>query len=383
MKMIRRTIEKLLAKRASQYPVVTLTGPRQSGKSTLCQMLFPNYKYLNLEDLALRDFATSDPVGFIHQNQGGVILDEIQRAPELCSQIQVCVDKNKQKGEFILTGSQNLSVRQAINQSLAGRTTILELFPFSFAERKSFPAKSLQQILFEGFYPPIFDRQLEANVFLKDYIATYVERDVRELENIKDLSLFKKFLGLCAGRTGQLLNLSNLSNEVGVSSTTLKSWLTILEATYVVFLLQPFYKNRNKRLVKTPKLYFYDTGLAAHLLGIRQKEQLINHPLQGALFENMMVGEIKKQIANKDYQFEVYFYRDNKGCEVDLIIDLGTKLIPIEIKMAETYSANFLKNKSLIQKDLSLPTNKWQLIYSGISQKRSDVEIINFKEFSL
>ncbi|PIR26202.1 MAG: AAA family ATPase [Deltaproteobacteria bacterium CG11_big_fil_rev_8_21_14_0_20_42_23] len=381
--MIQRTIEQLVLKRAAQYPVVTLTGPRQSGKSTLCQALFPNYKYLNLEDLALREFASSDPVGFIHQNQGGVILDEIQRVPELCSQIQVCVDANKRKGEFILTGSHNLSVRQSINQSLAGRTAVLELLPFSLKERQNFPSKDLQEILFQGFYPTIFDQNIEANVFLADYIATYVERDVRDLENIRDLTLFKKFLGLCAGRVGQLVNLSNLSNEVGVSSTTLKSWLTILEATYVVYLLKPFYKNLNKRLVKMPKLYFYDTGLMAHLLGIRKKEQLINHPLQGALFENMMIGEMKKQIAHKGLQHELYFYRDSKGVEVDLIVDQGTKLLPIEIKMAQTYSSGFLKNKSMIEKDLSLPAAKWQVVYSGSTQQRSDVDIWNFDEFEL
>ena len=381
--MIQRTIEQLVLKRAAQYPVVTLTGPRQSGKSTLCQALFPNYKYLNLEDLALREFASSDPVGFIHQNQGGVILDEIQRVPELCSQIQVCVDANKRKGEFILTGSHNLSVRQSINQSLAGRTAVLELLPFSLKERQNFPSKDLQEILFQGFYPTIFDQNIEANVFLADYIATYVERDVRDLENIRDLTLFKKFLGLCAGRVGQLVNLSNLSNEVGVSSTTLKSWLTILEATYVVYLLKPFYKNLNKRLVKMPKLYFYDTGLMAHLLGIRKKEQLINHPLQGALFENMMIGEMKKQIAHKGLQHELYFYRDSKGVEVDLIVDQGTKLLPIEIKMAQTYSSGFLKNKSMIEKDLCLPAAKWQVVYSGSTQQRSDVDIWNFDEFEL
>ncbi len=381
--MIHRIIEKLVQKRAKQYPIVTLTGPRQSGKSTLCKMLFPNYKYLNLEDLALREFASSDPVGFIQQNQNGVILDEIQRVPELCSQIQVCVDQNKRKGEFILTGSHHLSVRQSINQSLAGRTAILELFPFSLKERQHFPAKDLQEILFQGFYPTIFDQKIKANVFLADYIATYVERDVRNLENIKDLSLFKKFLGLCAGRVGQLLNLSNLSNEVGVSSTTLKSWLAILEATYVVYLLNPFYKNQSKRLVKTPKLYFYDTGLVAHLLGIRQKDQLNNHPLQAALFENMIVSEIKKQIANKGFQWDLYFYRDSKGLEVDLIVDQGTTLLPIEIKMAGTYSSSFLKNKTLIENDLSLATKKWQLIYSGSSQQRSNADVWNFEEFEL
>ncbi|MEZ4704490.1 MAG: DUF4143 domain-containing protein [Bdellovibrionota bacterium] len=218
---------------------------------------------------------------------------------------------------------------------------------------------------------------------MSDYISTYVERDAREIENIKNLSLFKKFLGLCAGRVGQLLNLSNLSNEVGVSSTTLTSWLSILEAMYIIYLLPPFYKNRNKRLVKTPKMYFYDTGLVANLLGIRKKDQLQNHPLQGALFENMMIGEIKKQILNKGLQHELYFYRDSKGSEVDLLIDQGTAIAPIEIKLSETFSTTFLKNKSLIEKDIPESISKWQIIYSGSSQERSNVDIWNFKDFEV
>lgn len=381
--MIERGIASLIKQRASEFPVVTLTGPRQSGKSTICQMLFPHYRYLNLEDLALREFATNDPVGFIQQYQDKVIIDEVQRVPQLCSQIQVCVDQNKKKGAFILTGSHNLALRESITQSLAGRTAILELFPFSLQERQNYPFKNLQELLFAGFYPRIFDQKIAANVFHESYVATYIERDVRRMEQIKDLSLFKKFLGLCAGRIGQLLNLSNLSNEVGVSSTTLKSWLSILEATYVIYLLRPYYRNHNQRLIKTPKIYFYDTGLVTYLLGIRSPEQLINHPLQGALFENLIVSEIKKQIAHQGLQVELFFYRDARGREVDLLVEGGVKLMPIEIKQAATFSPHFFKNQASIAENLSLPTTPWQLIYTGETQKRSVHEVWNYKDFKL
>lgn len=375
--MIKRKIEHVLREKATTFSVVTLTGPRQSGKSTLCQMVFPDYQYINLEDLNHRKFATEDPAGFIEQYSGGVILDEIQRVPELTSQIQVHVDQTKKKGEFILTGSHNFSLLNSINQSLAGRTALLTLLPFSLAEVQSYGTEfNLNDYLYQGFYPKVYEEGLNPTDLLADYIATYIERDLREIENIKNLSAFQKFMGLCAGRIGQPLVLSDLANEVGVSHHTLKNWLSILEASYIIYLLRPYSKNINKRIVKSPKLYFYDVGIASYLLGIRKVEHLQNHPLSGFLFENLVVIEALKQNFNHNAHHQFYFYRDTTGNEVDLVVDRGIELLPIEIKKSQTYSTHFFKGITRFEKVLKQEFPEKLVVYGGVNKQQHQNRLV-------
>ena len=309
--MIQRHIKKEFLKFLRQYPVVMLTGPRQSGKTTLCREALPHKSYISLENPDTREFALSDPRGFLAQYPEGLIIDEAQRAPKLFSYIQGIVDeKKKAKGLFVLTGSQNFQLLDKVNQSLAGRTAILKLLPFSMGEIKSAVQKmSLDELLLKGFYPRIYDEKLEPHYALSFYFETYVERDVRSLLHVKDLSSFQKFVRFCAGRVGQLLNLSSLGNEAGISHTTAREWLSLLEASYIVFLLPPYHKNYNKRVTKAPKLYFYDVGLASYLLGIENVKQMQRDPLRGHLFENLIVIEFLKnryeRVENSNLSFFV------------------------------------------------------------------------------
>jgi hypothetical protein len=327
---------------AGQYPVITVTGPRQSGKTTLCRTSFPAKPYVNLETPDIREFARTDPRGFLTTYENGAILDEIQRTPQLLSYLQPIVDENPEPGRFILTGSQQLEVMTTITQSLAGRTALLKLLPLSMEELTAagiHPA--LDQQLLTGFYPRIYDAKLNPTQALGDYMETYVERDIRQLINIKDLALFEKFIRLCAGRTGQLLNLQSLGNDVGISHTTARSWLTLLEASYVIYLLQPWHTNIAKRQIKTPKLYFYDVGLAAYLLGAENETHISRHPLRGNLFENLVVIEALKYRYNRGKRSNLYFWRDAKGNEVDLLMESGPDIIAAEIKAGATISGEW------------------------------------------
>lgn len=358
--MINRHLAATLKRSASHYPVLTVTGPRQSGKTTLVRSLFGKHTYVSLEAPDVREFAAEDPRGFLGQFDRGVVLDEVQRVPNLFSYIQGIVDSADKPGQFVLTGSQNFLLLQQVSQSLAGRTSVFHLLPFSRAEleareplpikdigrtvpkRKSGPA-NLFQTLFAGSYPRIHDKGLDPQEWLRNYYQTYIERDVRSILNVGDIETFGRFVRLCAGRTGQLLNLSSLGADCGVSHATAKRWLSVLETSFIVYLLRPHHKNFSKRLVKSPKLYFLDTGLLCYLLRIRSADELVTHSSRGAVFETFVLTELLKAYLNQGLEPDVHFWRDSAGNEVDLVLDQGMELVPIEIKSGETVAADFFK----------------------------------------
>ena len=378
--MISRKITPELIKAASQYPVITITGPRQSGKTTCCRLTFPDLPYCNLEDPDTRQFARSDPRGFLEQFPNGGILDEIQRAPDIPSYIQGIVDDSHFSGLFVLTGSQNFSVRNTINQSLAGRTALFVLLPFSLDEVVTLdPSIVSNDLMYHGFYPRLHDKNIEAHRFYADYINTYVERDLRALSLIKDLNTFQVFLKLCAGRTGQLLNLQNLANDCGISKATAREWINLLEASYIIFKLPPFFQNIGKRLIKSSKIYFYDPGLAAFLIDISDPKQIDTHPLKGNLFETMVISELVKFKFNNGRTNNLLFYRDSYGNEVDTVIPHADGFTAIEIKAAKTISNSFFKGLKRFE---ALQTNPIQkiLIFSGDQiRKQSDIQITNLE----
>lgn len=375
--MIKRKIEKTLKELEKQYPVVTITGPRQSGKTTLCRYVFKNKNYVNLEAPDIRKFAFEDPRGFLKQHGNNVIIDEIQRVPQLISYIQTIVDDNPESGQFILTGSSHFGIMNGISQSLAGRTAIVTLLPFSYEEIQHIVPCNIDRLLYTGFYPRIHDKKLNPTQALADYVATYVERDLRQLATIKDLYTFEKFLRLCAGRVGQLLNMQSLASDVGVSHTTIRAWISILEASYIIFLLQPWYGNVAKRLIKSPKLYFYDVGLATYLLGIENEKQMQRDPLRGNLFENMVIAEIIKYRFNRGKRSNIFFYRDSKGTEVDVLYQYGRNIFPIEIKAGATVVDDFFKNFNAVCKYIDC--EKGAVIYGGSEiQKRTGIDVIPF-----
>lgn len=346
--LIKREIEGRLRSLAQQFTAIAILGPRQSGKTTLAKMVFGDYKYFSFEELGTRQLVLSDPRAFLekYKDEAGLILDEIQHVPELLSYMQTHIDTYKKRGHFIITGSQNILVNESITQSLAGRIAILTLLPLSISElqnAKLLP-ENIEAAILKGGYPSIYADGISAYDWYSFYINTYIERDVRQLKNITDLSLFQKFMQICAGRIGQELNMSSIANDLGLSVTGVKQWLSILEATYVIFLLQPYYKNFNKRLTKSPKLYFYDTGVATALLGITDEQQLFSHFARGALFESFIISDLKKQCYNLGVRPNLYFWRDQSGYEVDCILEAGAKNIPIEIKASSTYNTNFLTN---------------------------------------
>lgn len=342
--MITRRISKELIECAAEYPVVTILGPRQSGKTTLVQMAFPDRPYFSLEDPDVRVAADADPRGFLNQMEDGAILDEIQRLPALLSYIQGIVDKARRPGRFILTGSHQPRLHEAISQSLAGRTAMLTLWPFSVAELRRYKSTwGPFELTVRGCFPRLHEELLEPRRFFNGYLQTYVERDVRALIQLRDLAQFQEFLTLLAGRVGQVVNLASLSNDVGVSGTTIRNWLSVLKASFVVFELPPFFENVRKRVIKSPKVYFTDVGLAAFLLGIHTEEQAVRDPLRGNLYENLVITDIVKGALNRGIRPEVYFFRDSHGNEVDLLIREKGEIIPVEIKSAETFSADFLK----------------------------------------
>ena len=344
--MIQREIGSQLQNMATKMPVISITGPHQSGKTTLARMCFPEYSYVNLESPDVYEAAVSDPRLFLSQFKKGVIIDEVQRIPALFSYIQTLSDEHNIAGEYILTGSQNFLLSAKISQSLADRVFVTHLLPLSISELQytdvTKPA-DLESSIFRGYYPRIHQMDIEPGLLYPAYIQTYVDRDVRQIVIVSNLFLFQKFLRIAAGRVGQLLNYNNIANEVGVDLKTIKSWFSILESSFIVFFLQPHHQNFSKRILKTPKLYFYDTGLACSLLGIRKKEELSGHWAKGALFENMIIADVIKGFQNRCITPPVYFWRDSTGNEVDCLIDTDNKMKCIEIKSATTISSDFFK----------------------------------------
>ena len=380
--MIARAVSKKAAQLARQFPVVSITGPRQSGKTTLCRMVFQKHAYASLEDPNTQEFALADPKGFLLQFSTGVILDEVQRAPELLSYIQGIVDREDKPGHFILTGSQQLHLMSKISQTLAGRTAILNLLPFCLNELMGWaapdpwrlhklPAKtasprfSLETILHTGLYPRIHDKKLAAQDWLSAYYRTYVERDVRDAANIGNLEAFQRFVRLCAGRTGQILNLSSLGADCGISHTTARQWLSILQAGFIVHLLQPHHVNFSKRLIKSPKLYFIDTGLLCYLLRVRTPGDLVVHAMRGAIFETFVIVELYKAFANRGEVPPLYFWRDRTGHEVDVLIDAGSELIPVEVKSGQTISGSSLDGLKYFMALGSPSARRGVLIHGG------------------
>ncbi|MCD4654101.1 ATP-binding protein [bacterium] len=364
--MIVRDITNELIQCSTEYPVVTVLGPRQSGKTTLLQMTFPHNSYYSLEDPDIRLAAEIDPRGFLGNIKGDCILDEVQRLPALLSYIQGVVDKNKKSGQFVLTGSHQPSLHGAISQSLAGRTAMLTLWPFFFFELHTYKSTwDPYELIVKGCFPRLHDRGLKTRRFYNSYIQTYVERDVRSMIQLRDLSQFQKFLTLLAGRIGQIVNFSSLSNDVGVSAGTIRNWLSVLKASFIVFDLPPFFKNIRKRVIKSPKIYFTDPGLAAFLLGIYTAEQAYRDPLRGNLYENLIIIEIIKGALNRGIRPDVYFFRDSHGNEVDLLIREKSELIPIEIKSGATFSVDFLKGIEKFRKQESGRITKGIILYNG------------------
>ena len=377
--MILRVAQAELINLSKQYKAIAVIGPRQSGKTTLVKSGFPDKPYVNLENPDMRNFALEDPKAFLGQFPNGAILDEVQRTPELFSYLQQILDENDQTAQFILTGSNNFLLQQSITQSLAGRIGYLNLLPFSLSEIKAIAPTEIHELLFKGFYPPLYDKPFEIQKWFSNYIRTYIERDVRQLRSIENLVVFEKFLKLCAGNVGQLLNKNALALETGVDSKTIESWIGVLEASFIIFRLQPHHKNFNKRIVKMPKLYFYDVGLASALLGVQEAGQLEFHPFKGGLFENMVVVELLKQRLNKGKLNNMYFWRNSKGNEIDIVIDNFDELIPIEIKSGKTITNDYFKGLKYWNNLTGFSGGK--VIYGGNDyQKRSNgMEIIPFE----
>lgn len=382
--MIERQLSSKLRQLADQFPIVTLTGPRQSGKSTLLRNQFPDYTYVSLEDPDIREFAESDPRGFIATYTDHVILDEIQRVPSIFSYIQTHVDLRNETGMFLMACSQNFQLIGHISQSLAGRTAILRLLPFSRLELKNaglLPETVNQQIL-KGFYPRLYDKNISPRDYYPSYIQTYVERDVRQILNVTNLGKFIKFIRLCAGRIGQILNLSSLANETGISSTTAEGWLSLLEASYICYRLEPNFNNFNKRIIKSPKLYFYDTGLACSLLGLSTADQIATFYMRGALFENMVINQFLKDNLNRGVQPDLTFWRDSQGNEVDLIETSGGEMTAYEIKSGRTFSMEFFKGLEKWGKLSNTPVDRLNVIYGGDRHMRtSSGNVIAFPIF--
>ncbi len=342
--MVNREMSSIAALLLRKYPLLTITGPRQSGKSTFAKMLKPGFEYINLEDIDHRRFATNDPKGFIERYPKNVIFDEVQNAPQLLSQLQVHTDASGKNGMYILTGSQNFQLFEKISQSLAGRTALCTLLPFSSEElvEKKLP-KSWEELCWKGMYPRLHHQKIKPELFYPDYISTYIERDTRQIMNIKDLGMFRRFMSLCAGRTGQILNMHDIGNNLGVDNKTVRQWLSVLESSYIVYLLPPFHGSFNKRVLKTPKLYFYDTGIASFLLGIRSANDLQHHFAKGALYENFIINELMKNCYNRRVQPSFYYFRDSNSNEVDLLIEQAGFTYAIEIKSGKTISDSYFK----------------------------------------
>ncbi len=381
---IRRQLLPTLLQRAGQFPVVTLTGPRQSGKTTLCRMAFPDLPYANLEQPDVREFARADPVGFLAQYPRGAIIDEVQRLPELLSWVQVLVDGRPGNGQFILTGSHQFELMQSITQSLAGRTALLRLLPLSINElRQAGLDTATDWLLLAGGYPRIHAQGLPPSVVLGDYFETYVERDLRQLIELRQLREFRRFVQMCAGRVGNLLNVQSLAADVGVSGHTARAWISLLEASYVVYLLPPWFQNLGKRLTKSAKLYFYDVGLAAWLIGLRDSSQMAQHPMRGHLFENLIVMEFIKHFEHHGRHQQPHFYRDSHGVEVDLVLQHGAGADPlglVEIKSGQTYHEDFARSLHRVEQVLGKPVQRKMVVYGGAdAYLRNGVEVVGLQ----
>ncbi len=379
--MIPRLLHHPIKKAATSFPIIGIVGPRQSGKTTLAKQLFPKYDYVNLEQLDTRRFATEDPRGFFNRFNNHVILDEVQRVPDLFSYLQAHVDNRKENGQFILTGSQHFLMMESITQSLAGRIGLFNLYPLSYEELKSegIQERTVQSQIVKGGYPRLYDQEVSASLWLSNYIQTYLDRDISLLSQIENLKAFEKFVYLVAGRTGQLLNLSALGGDVGVTHNTIKSWISLLQTSGIIFLLQPYYANISKRLNKTPKLYFIDSGLACHLLGIHTKDQLLTHPLYGSLFETFIVSEFMKFYANKGIDQPMFFWRDQLGTEADILTIGGNTMNLFEIKSAQTISTDVFAKLEMIQKIIPQKSSL-NLIYGGEdTQSRTKGYVISWK----
>ncbi len=381
---IKRHIAAQIKVALKKYPIIAITGPRQSGKTTLSKMLKPDYNYVNLEDITLRNFAKSDPKGFMETYKDGVIIDEIQYAPQLFSYLQVFTDLRQKNGEYIITGSQNFLLLENITQSLAGRVAIFNLLPFSVGELQSgnYIFKDWEEYLLYGSFPRKWINNIDAFDFYDNYVKTYVERDVRMIKNISNLDTFQKFIQLLAGRTGQLFNQSSLGSELGLDNKTINAWLNLLEASFIAFRLKPYYNNFSKRVVKTPKIYFYDTGLLAYLLGIRTVKDLQLHFAKGQLFENFILLEKIKQTWNLNSHEKYFFWRDTTGNEVDLLIERNQDLLSVEIKSGKTIHPDFFKALNHFKK--INPNAISYLVYGGNEkQKRTDCTILGFQDLEI
>lgn len=382
MKLLKRQILKEFMLSMKSYPIVTLTGPRQSGKTTLAKAAFPEKIYKNLELPDLRQFAKLDPHAFIDEIKEGAILDEIQRVPELLSYLQAYVDEHPKKGQFVLTGSHQMALNEGVTQSLAGRTGLLHLLPLSLSELAEAKgvSHSLDEQLFYGGYPRIYKEDIEPQRYYRDYVQTYLERDVRQIINVKDLDQFQRFLHLCAARSGQLIDYTSMGNDLGISRIKVKEWISVLQASYLVFSLQPYYDNFGKRIIKSSKLYFTDVGLLCYLLGINNASQVTHHPLRGQLFENLVILELLKSQLNRGEEPRLYFYRDNHQNEIDVLMPRGNELIAIEIKSSKTFHESFLKTLVELQNLIPSQPLKRYLVYAGdYEQKVKGIQVLNYK----
>ncbi|KEQ30412.1 ATP-binding protein [Pedobacter antarcticus] len=379
---IKRTMAKEIRARIKQYPILAVTGPRQSGKTTLLKTLFPDYEYLSLENLDNRDFAKEDPNGFLQQYRTKTIFDEVQRVPELFSYLQTAVDKSGEMGQYILSGSQNFHLLKHITQSLAGRVALFRLLPLDTQElehAKKLPANYLDACI-QGGYPAVYHRDLDPTDFYANYIRTYIEKDVTELIHIRDVNTFRTFLGLCAARAGQLLNLTALANDCNISQPTAKAWLSVLESSYLVFLLHPYHENFNKRLVKTPKLYFYDVGLLNHLLQIRKPEELAINRLKGNIFENFVIANFQKFNENRYQHLNYYFWQDHNGLEIDLLLKNANAFDVYEIKSTQTLGSALFKNLKHFIELVDPQSVRPHLVYGGEQALiRSNVQVLPWK----
>lgn len=372
--------------RLAGFPILTITGPRQSGKTTLSRLLAPELSYFSLEDPDTRSFAREDPRAFLRQAADGAILDEVQRVPELFSYLQGMVDADRRMGRFILTGSSQFELIESITQSLAGRASMLTLLPFSLAELQSAnraPA-SVDELLYTGLFPPIYDRPIEPNIWIQDYISTYLERDVRQILKIQDLSTFQRFIQLCAGRIGQLLNLSSLASDTGITRVTAESWLSVLQASHLIFIVRPWFTNASKRFIKTPKLYFSDPGLAAWFLGIRNAGHITAHPQRGALFENWVMTELLKAQTNSGQKLSIYFLRDKEGHEIDAIIETAPDTFQaVEVKSGETIASDSFTGLDYWRSHLSEKILVPWLVHGGTAlQHREKATVLPWNNLS-
>lgn len=379
--MIKRQLENKIRQLAQKMPAIGILGPRQSGKTTLVREIFPNYRYVSLENLSNRQYASDDPQGFLADYSGKVIFDESQRAPNLFSYLQEIIDNDEQPGQFILTGSQHFLMLEQISQTLSGRIALLTLLPCSIAELTNFNLPDIEAAIFQGCYPGIYHAKLDPIDWYPNYIQTYVERDVRQIKQIHDLAKFHRFLKMCASRAGQLLNLSSLANDCGITHNTAGEWIAILEASFIVFRLQPYHNNFGKRLIKSPKLYFYDTGVVCSLLGLENKQQLTSHYLRGNLFENMVIAELVKFRYNQGKLPNLYFWRDQTGHEIDCLIESVDGFIPIEIKSSKTIVRDFFIGLKYLTNLAAGNIKQPYIIYGGdIGQQRTDVKVLSWRD---